>query len=140
STDLRGEKRTMKLTELPAPVIDKIRAYRWDRIIEKHEGPERWSSVLEYYDPEFIEVDGRHVLLPVERTQHPNITILRCIVASDEQTLVLFLKDTTYLTSTTPDDEMFRAGYLAICDRLAGEAFYIAVVYHEWFIIHNPSG
>ena len=24
---------------------------------------------------------------------------------------------------------------MAVCDRIAGESFYLAVVYHEWFII-----
>jgi hypothetical protein len=52
---------------------------RWDRIIEKHEGPEDWESVLRYYEPEFLEFEGRWVLLPVERSRHLNITILRSI-------------------------------------------------------------
>jgi hypothetical protein len=40
----------MRLSELPIEAIEKIKLYRWDRIIEKHEGPEEWSSVLQYYD------------------------------------------------------------------------------------------
>jgi hypothetical protein len=126
----------MKLSELSPQVIERIKAYRWDRIIEKHEGPEDWASVLEFYAPEFMVIEGRHVLLPVNREQHPNMTVLRCVVSKDGQTLTLFLRDTTYVHD--PADEKFMAGFLAVCDRVPGEEFFIAVVYHEWFIIENP--
>jgi len=69
-----------------------------DRIIEKHEGPERWESTLKYADPEFIEIAGYPVLLPVDREHHPNITILRCIASEDHRTLTIFLKDITHVT------------------------------------------
>ena len=126
----------MKLSTLSPQIIARIKSYRWDRIIEKHEGPEDWRSVLEYYDPEFMDVNGHHVLLPVPREQHPSIRILRCIVGDEGQTLTLFLKNSTYVHH--PMDEVFGAGFVAICDRFPGENFYIAIVYHEWFIIENP--
>jgi len=126
----------MKLSNLPPQVIEKIKSYRWDRIIEKHEGPENWNSVLKYYNPEFMVVNGNHVLLPVDKEHHSNITILRCIVGDNGQTLTLFLKDTTYVDN--PDDEIFFAGFVAICDKVPGEEFFIAILYHEWFIIENP--
>jgi hypothetical protein len=43
--------------------------------------------------------------------------------------MVIYLKNTTY------DDSPFGAGYVAICERFAEESFYIATLYHEWFII-----
>ena len=49
-------------------LLEAVKAVRWDRIIEKHEGPENWASVLEGYDPEFMMIEGRPVLLPVERS------------------------------------------------------------------------
>ena len=49
-------------------------------------------------DPEFIEIAGYPVLLPVDREHHPNITILRCIASEDHPALTIFLKDTTYVT------------------------------------------
>ena len=128
----------MKLSDLSAQIIEKIKSYQWDRIIEKHEGPEDWDSVLEYYNPEFMEVNGYHVLLPVGREQHSNMTILRCIVGDNGQALTLFLKDTTYVDDDTPDWEiMFRSGFVAICDKVPGEDFFIAILYHEWLIIEN---
>lgn len=126
----------MKVSNLPPQTIEKIKSYRWDRIIEKHEGPEDWKSVLKYYDPEFMVINGYHVLLPVPQEQHPNITILRCIVGDNGKTLTLFLKDTTYVDN--PDDEMFFAGFVAVCGKVPGEEFFIAIVYHEWFITENP--
>jgi hypothetical protein len=117
--------------------IEKIKVYRWDRIIEKHEGPETWESVLKYYDPEFMVINGYNVLLPIVREHHGNITILRCIIGDHEQVLTIFLKDTTY--SDDPEWEKFAAGFVAVCERVAEEDFFVAILYHEWFIIDdNP--
>jgi hypothetical protein len=77
-------------------------------------------------------IDGYPVLLPIERSHHPNITILRTIWSSDSHSLTLFLKDTTY-------DDPSMSGYLAVCDKAAGEMFFLAVVYHEWFIIERSQ-
>ncbi|MCP4350010.1 MAG: hypothetical protein GY795_31405 [Desulfobacterales bacterium] len=125
----------MKISNLTSEVIEKIKLYRWDRIIEKHEGPERWESVLKYYDPEFMEIMGHYVLLPIDRDRHRNVTILRCIEGDNGSVLTIFLKDTTYVSN--PDDEIFDAGFVAVCDKFPGEEFYIAVLYHEWFIVEN---
>ncbi|MDJ0581666.1 hypothetical protein [Crocosphaera sp.] len=121
----------MKLTQLSETTLSKIKTVRWDRIIEKHERPENWESVFRYSKPEFMEIEGRWVLLPIESSSHANITILRTIWSNDGNSVTLFLKDTTY------EEDPFFSGFLAICDRLVGEDFYLAVVYHEWFIIDN---
>jgi hypothetical protein len=132
-TYLKSSGNKMKLSDLSPQVIDKIKSYRWDRIIEKHEGPENWDSVLKYDNPEFMVVNGYNVLLPVGQDHHPNIIILRCIIGDNGRTLTLFLKDTTYVDN--PDEEILRAGFVAICDKVPGEEFYVAILYHEWFII-----
>lgn len=119
----------MKLADLSQDTLGAIKSVRWDRIIEKHEGPEDWESVLEWYDPEFMMIDGRPVLLPIDRTRHEQITILRTIWSDDGNSLTLFLKDTTY------GDEWYASGFMAVCDRPSGENFYLAILYHEWFII-----
>ncbi len=121
----------MKLTQLSETVLSKIKKVRWDRIIEKHEGPEDWASVLRYSSPEFMEIEGRWVLLPVDCSSHDKITILRTIWSENGNSVTLFLKDTTY------EDDPFFSGFLAVCDRFLGEDFYLAVVYHEWFIIEQ---
>jgi hypothetical protein len=121
----------MQLSELSLETLEKIKSVRWDRIIEKHEGPERWSSVLEYYEPEFLTIEGRSVLLPVEKSHHPNMTILRTIFSQDGKALTLFLKDTTY------DDHWSASGFMAVCEKVGGEEFFLATLYHEWFIIER---
>ncbi|MEG4291382.1 hypothetical protein Q5692_09370 [Microcoleus sp. C2C3] len=73
------------------------------------------------------------MLLPVEASRHQNITILRTIWSADGNSLTLFLKDTTF------DDDMFVSGYMAVCDRPKGEVFFLAVLYHEWFIIEKAE-
>ncbi len=124
----------MTISSLPAKAIEKIRDRRWDRIIEKHEGPEGWDFILSHSDPEFLMIADRPVLLPINRNHHPNVTILRSIVSCDSSSLTVFLKDTTYCTGPGED---FYAGFMAVCDRVPGEGFFIAILYHEWFIINQ---
>ena len=138
-----AEQRPLHLADLPPETIAKLRTYKYDRIIEKHEGPERWASELpdlapggenDHPDPaDFLRVADRDVLLPVGRSQHPNITVSRVIVGDDGESLTIFLKDTTYVEKA--EDEFFAAGFLAVCDRVPGEPFYVAHVYHEWFMM-----
>ena len=123
----------LTVADLSAEAIGKIRAFQWDRIIEKHEGPESWASVLDIYDPEFLTIAGLPVLLPIEQKRHPNITILRSIVSRDADSLTVFLKDTTHYPDL--EDELFWTGRMAVCDRVPGENFFLAIVFHEWFVI-----
>ena len=127
----------MKLSSLSPATLEKLKRYRYDWIVEKHEGPWDYESVLKYDDPEFIEINGFNVLLPIERKRYPNITVLRCIVSADGKTLTLFLKDITYVAS--PSREFFEAGFVAVCDRFLGEDFFVATLYHEWFIVDNSA-
>lgn len=120
---------------MPDAVVRRIKSRRYDQILEKHEGPESWASVLEWHEPEFMSVNGYNILLPVARDRHANIKILRCIPSADERTLTLFLKDTGGIGN--PQDELFYAGRVAVCDKFDGEGFYLAILYHEWFIIED---
>ncbi|BAT55609.1 hypothetical protein NOS3756_46020 [Nostoc sp. NIES-3756] len=45
-------------------------------------------------EPEFIEVDGYSILLPVDKSHHPNIGILQSIWSVDHNSVPLFLSDT----------------------------------------------
>jgi hypothetical protein len=123
----------MKFADLSPEIVERIKTLRYDNFIEKHEGPESWEADLRYGNPEFIEFDGRHVLLPVDGENLPNISLLRLIVSEDGNTLTLFLKDTSYY------DDNFFSGRLAICEKMRGTDFYIAIVYHEWFIVENKD-
>jgi hypothetical protein len=137
----------MKIADLSPELLEQLKTVRWDRIIEKHEGPEVWEYELgfrsqyieltEADDAEFLEIEGRFVLLPIARKRHPNLTILRTIPSADGNSLTLFIKDTTY------GDSMFESGYVAVCEKVAPqvapEGFFLATLYHEWFIIEpNP--
>jgi hypothetical protein len=130
----------MRVADLPLEVIQEIRACRYDRIIEKHEGPEDWDAIFRYdYNPEFIDVKGFSVLLPLEGERNPNITILRCVVSHAEDTLTIFFKDTTYAEAygVNPAEDIFYTGFMAFCEKFPGQEFYLATVYHEWFIVEN---
>lgn len=125
----------MKLSDLSPAVIDRIKARLYDRIVEKHEGPEKWDSAFRVYEPEFMLIDGCQVLLPVFGNHHSNIEILRCIVSNDGQSLTIFLKDMTY--NFDPGHEAFYVGRIAVCDKFEAEVFFLAILYHEWFVINS---
>ena len=123
----------MRLADLPPELRARLEHVRYDRIIEKHEGPEQWSGVLRYAEPEFLEVDGKPVLLPIDAEHHPNLTILRAIPSADGRVLTIFLRDTTY------GQEWYDSGFMAVCEDLFGAGFYVATVYHEWFVVEQPT-
>ncbi|MFD2570097.1 hypothetical protein ACFSUS_05585 [Spirosoma soli] len=136
----------MRVEDLAPQTLDRIKSSRWDRIMEKHEGPETWEWKFKGYQPDdvifrmmpnfdqvaarpqFMQIGDHCVLLPVSRSHHPNITILHHFLSEDHTKLVIYLKDVTY------DDSLFGAGYMTICDRQP-EGFYLTTLYHEWFII-----
>jgi hypothetical protein len=129
----RTEEMTMKLSDLSPETRARIGKVRYDSFFEKHEGPWDWDGDFRYGNPEFLRIEDRYeVLLPVDQEAHRNLTVLRCHVSDDASCLTLFLKDTSYVTD--PKFEKFETGRLAVCDRFPGEAFYVAIVYHEWFI------
>lgn len=121
----------MNLADLSEITLEKVKSVHWDRIVEKHEGPETWESVLRYSQPEFLAVGEHYVLLPIDKEHHSNVTILRDILSADGCSLTLFLQDTTYAQN------WYDSGFLTVCDRL--ENFFIAIVYHEWFVIERLS-
>jgi hypothetical protein len=124
---------------------EKISHSWFDRMIEKHEGPFNWKYLLNrspetdemmykfYPDynpiaeiPEFIDVDDTFsVLLPRGRKHNANLKFLHYFLSQDSKKIVIYLTDSTF-----EENE----GFLAICDLVEPENFYIATVYHEWFI------
>ena len=121
----------MKFAELSAEMLEKLKNLRFDRIYEKHEGPWKWEYRLKHDELEFIEMTGYYVLLPIEKQHHSNITPLRVIPSADRKTLTIFFQDTTF------SHDSFDSGFLAICEKMPGADFFIATVYHEWFIVEN---
>jgi hypothetical protein len=117
----------MKLQSIPTELRSRVARFLWDRIIEKHEGPVTWKYLLEDDYVKFLHVDGFDVLLPIDKTCHANITISRCIVANGGQTLTIFLEDSTYETGML-------AGYLAVCEKVPEQDWFIAIVYHECWV------
>ena len=81
-----------------------------------------------------MPIDDRSVLLPVEKKHHSNITILRSIWSADGNSVTLFLMDTTYYKN-----DPFMAGFMAVCDRVVDEEFFLAILYHEWFVIERAT-
>ena len=88
---------------------------RWDRIIEKHEGPEGWRWQLTYDGPaeerpEFLTLDGYEVLLPVAVAEHPKISVLWILPSEEGRILTIYLKNMQWAE------------------------WYVAILYHEIFL------
>ena len=92
----------MRLQSIPQEVRSRAVNFRWDRIIEKHEGPEDWKYLLKDDYVDFLRVAGFDVLLPIDKEKHANITIDRCIASDDGKTLTIFLQDTTTKQGCSP--------------------------------------
>ncbi|MGH2607658.1 MAG: hypothetical protein ACRDHF_01100 [Tepidiformaceae bacterium] len=129
----------MALSDIRPETLELLRAWRYDRTIEKHEGPESWRSYLEHEEPAELIVNGRRMLIPVWWDERGEIIVLRWLVSQDESSITVFFKDMTLGKHYPADQEMFWAGFLAVCDRIPGDDVYAAVVYHEWFIIDNAA-
>jgi hypothetical protein len=123
----------MKLADLSEATRQKIAKVKWDGIFEKHEGPYDWdwvfSTAENQQNLEFLTIDNCPVLLPIDPEQYANIEILRTIWSADGNSVTIFLIDTTYYKVSD------RIGYLAVCEKVAGEEFWLAIIYHERFII-----
>ena len=134
----------MQIKNLRPVTLATIKKMRYDRIVEKHEGPETWNWLLDVegekkkelaefykkaggdYDPspnaEFMEVGGVDVLLSVASDHHPNMTILHHFFSEDRSKIVLYIKETTYY------DDAFASGFVAICNKFPNEEFYITTL------------
>lgn len=119
----------MKLVDIPANVLAQLANYRWDRIIEKHEGPWDWKCDLSDNYVEFMNIDGFDVLLPIDKENHSNVVVDRCIPSKDGKILTIFLHDRTFDMGMD-----MLAGRLTVCERVPEQNWFIAIVYHECWI------
>jgi hypothetical protein len=120
----------MRLADLSPQLRQRVARRRFDRFIEKHEGPWPWEYWLRDDAVEFLRVEGFDVLFPIEKEHHRNVSILRCVASDTRQILTIFLKDTTF-------DSDISAGRVAICEKMPGESWYLTIFYHEWYITDN---
>lgn len=119
---------TISIDDLDMDTLTEIASQRCDYFIDEHEEPWTWEWLLQEGAVDFVSIRDWNVLLPVEREHHGNLEILRCILSENGETLTLFLKDTT-------DDTGLSAGRMAVCDRMPGRDWYVAVLYHAWMAV-----
>jgi hypothetical protein len=123
----------MKFADLSAATRQKIERVKWDGVFEKHEGPYDWNWIFKTLEEgeeiEFLTIDNCPVLLPIYPEHYTNVEILRTIWSADRNSVTIFLLDTTY------HEVSDRIGYLAVCEKVAEEEFWLAIIYHEWFVI-----
>lgn len=145
----------MKLADLPKEVIDDLcQEDDWRLDIDpgfdaKHEFWMAWRHFIvlpeerpSYYEAteadlaDFLTFNGFEVLLPVPRSHHPRIELIRLIPGEGHQSLTLFLHD-SFHESWFSDSWGARYGFLAVADRYQkfGCDFYLASYYHFSYLI-----
>jgi hypothetical protein len=134
---------TMHVAELPPAQHGWLLEQRYDRFVEKHEGPFGWGDLVdpkpyerpdgkggrEAVQPEaadFVRFDDYEVLLPVGRDHHAKLRRLRAVVGDDGRCLTLFLTDAT----SDPDPG---AGRFAFCEKAPAGEWFVCTAWHEWY-------
>ena len=147
----------MKIAELPQSTLDDLcDEQRWRLDLDpgfdaKHEFWLAWHHFLtmSYWAQshgisaddvlaDFITVEGYNILLPVPRSHHPHVCIVRLIPSADAQTLTVFLHD-TYHAAWFRDRWAARYGFLAVADRYQQYNcdFYLASYYHFAYLLNQ---
>jgi len=114
----------MKLSELSEEAREKIKSHSWNQIVGTPQGSSPWEFVLDFKNPELIEIEGYHVLLPMQKERVLRQTIQRCIPSADGNTLILSFQDLSYGDDGEPL-------FLAICDKLPGEDIFLTTTLYE---------
>ncbi len=132
----------MRLADLSPERRAWLARARWDRIIEKHEGPWDWRWDVEHDDPpeeraDFLTLGGYEVLLPVASAEHPKINALWILPSKDGRILTIYLKNMQWAEWYPPrpgKTPWAEVGFLAVCERAPGANWYVAILYHEIFL------
>jgi len=114
----------MKLSEFSEEVRDKRKSHSWENIIGTHGSSSPWGFILDFDNPELVDIEGYHVLLPMRKECFSSQTIQRCIPSADGNTLILSFQDLSYGDDSEPH-------FLAICDKLPGEYFFLTTTLYK---------
>lgn len=110
----------------------------WRHFIALSESPSPYYEETEEDLAEFLNFDGFNVLLPIPRSHHPNIRLIRLIPSIDKKTLTLFLHDSFHESWFTEIRDA-RYGFLAVADlyQKFGCSFYLANYYHFSYLLNE---
>jgi hypothetical protein len=114
----------MKLSECSDKAIEKIKSHSWNQIVGRREASYAWGFVLDFENPELVDIEGYHVLLPMPKERFSRQTIRRCIPSIDGKTLVLSFQDLSFGDDSEPL-------FFAICDKLPGEDIFLTTTLYE---------
>jgi len=147
----------MKLADLPKEVIDDLcQEDNWRLDIDpgfdaKHEFWMSWrhfiklpESSFPYYQmseddlADFLNLNGFNILLPVSRSHHPSMELIRLIPSADAKTITLYLHD-SFFEDWFRSERDARYGFLAVADRYEkfGCNFYLASYYHFCYLLNE---
>lgn len=128
------------LEDLTPEQIAKFGWWRCDQLYEKHESWGNWQESLKYQEGYLIEVSGHPILLPHLPEDPTKLHVDDYTLSADGVVMTIFLKDFSYIDNAeNPSSwDLMTSGYVAICYRVEGEEFYVAVVYHARYVVPGP--
>jgi len=94
----------------------------------------RWANWVGDDAPDradFLHVDGRAVLLPIEARRHPDIRVVQSMTSANQDLLVLLVTDTMFAANAGLDPTDVWVAYLALCVQAPESDWYVAVAFHE---------
>jgi hypothetical protein len=113
----------IKVSDLPESEISRIKELSYDHFDEGKHETGSWEYAID--EAEFIVIANRNVLLPIDKKHHKNLTILRDILSADKNSITVFFNNSTYEAED---------GYIAFCDKVPGQNYYIATLLHGCFL------
>lgn len=138
--------------DIPAPILERIKQLRYDRILEKHEGPWNWSSALKYGDACILSLTEKKadvigtVLMPFDERFLEDIEVTFCDTMPDGmgggKLLLFFVCPSLAGYDNAEGRNRQWSGFCAVCNRIPiddesteYEDFYVTVMLHETFFL-----
>jgi len=118
----------LSIKDLTKKQLIKLKSYSLDNLEENRH--EYFNSFITGSD--FLLIKNRPVLLPVPKKNHLNIKTIKIIISDNDHNAIIYLSDKTYYPQAA---RKMDTGYLAICERVTDEAYYITTFYHNWYYI-----
>jgi hypothetical protein len=142
---------TSHISDIPTEILNTIKKLRYDRILEKHEGPWTWESALKYDNACIVHFKDKNetfveftVLMPFPEHHKAQIKMVLCADAEHEEVKTIFFTCPSLAGYDETETNLQWCGFCAVCREVSipgagwfenAAPFYVTVLLHETFLI-----
>jgi hypothetical protein len=142
---------TSHISDIPTETLNAIKKLRYDRILEKHEGPWTWESALKYDNACIVQFKNKNqtfveftVLMPFPEHHKAQIKTVFCADAEHEGVKTIFFTCPSLAGYDETETNLQWCGFCAVCREISipgtdwlenAAPFYVTVLLHETFLI-----